>query len=489
MLFQFDTPVNRLLNLAIMNGGGKLVEETVTGNPVSFETDVAKPLKGLLIPFTPVQSGTGDPSPDNVRPISGFTGINAVRCGVNLWDEEWESGNIDASTGQNIPGSDWRSKNYIPVVPGIQIYLYYELPNGKTIGTNIRAFYYDRNKTYIGDIWCGRQAYTVPANAYYMRFYGDSRFEAQNDHVSINFPSTETEYAPYSGETRQIVVPAVGKNLLKFPYHDASTTFADGFSWTVNADGTVTANGTTAAVRYFNFSTRDEPVMMKAGTYAVKGTGNASITFNVYKATREMLVSTKDDATFTLEADTEVYVYLRAASEATIDNLTIYPQIEAGSSATAYEPFTNTVFGGTLDALTGVLTVEWASKAIRWGDVKGTPGQSMTGGYIALEYETKVAGESGVTKEHECNTAVWTWAGESNTTPHFYVYRGSNGKCTAFVALPNGTDEDLNIVIVSKLKEPYTVQLDPVTLSTLIGTNALWTDTNGTNEITYMKKG
>ena len=47
------------------------------------------PLKECVISIEPVQSGSGDPSPDNVRPISGWTGANVTRTGKNLlWLED-----------------------------------------------------------------------------------------------------------------------------------------------------------------------------------------------------------------------------------------------------------------------------------------------------------------------------------------------------------------------------------------------------------------
>lgn len=64
--------------------GSKLVEYTATGNPATFNTNVSKPLRQLLIPFTPVQSGTGDPSPENVRSITGWTGINVTSNGTTI---------------------------------------------------------------------------------------------------------------------------------------------------------------------------------------------------------------------------------------------------------------------------------------------------------------------------------------------------------------------------------------------------------------------
>lgn len=43
--------------------------------------------RSLVVAFSPIQSGSGDPSPDNVRPISGRTGATITRTGSNLLDE------------------------------------------------------------------------------------------------------------------------------------------------------------------------------------------------------------------------------------------------------------------------------------------------------------------------------------------------------------------------------------------------------------------
>lgn len=60
--------------LAQLANSGEL--KTVTGNPISVSDALAKPAESLTIEILPQQSGSGDPSPDNVRPISGFTGVN-----------------------------------------------------------------------------------------------------------------------------------------------------------------------------------------------------------------------------------------------------------------------------------------------------------------------------------------------------------------------------------------------------------------------------
>lgn len=77
------TPLRKLL-LASVLSGSPAVEDTATGNPVTFLTDLAKPLKSLIANFLPIQSGTGDPSPTNIRPITGWTGLDVKHFGENV---------------------------------------------------------------------------------------------------------------------------------------------------------------------------------------------------------------------------------------------------------------------------------------------------------------------------------------------------------------------------------------------------------------------
>ena len=57
-----------------------------SGSLVNFETDMAAALKECKVHFGPIQEGEGDPSPDNVRPITGWTGVEVTSCGKNLFD-------------------------------------------------------------------------------------------------------------------------------------------------------------------------------------------------------------------------------------------------------------------------------------------------------------------------------------------------------------------------------------------------------------------
>ena len=50
--------------------------EDKSGVIANLQTDMKAPLKKCVVSFSPIQEGSGEPSPDNIRPISGWDGIN-----------------------------------------------------------------------------------------------------------------------------------------------------------------------------------------------------------------------------------------------------------------------------------------------------------------------------------------------------------------------------------------------------------------------------
>ena len=79
--------------------------DTAEGSVASFTDGVDAPLKSLEVNIDPVQSGSGDPSPTNIRPISGHTGmtVNANGTGIPIsWESEAGTvygGTLDVLTG------------------------------------------------------------------------------------------------------------------------------------------------------------------------------------------------------------------------------------------------------------------------------------------------------------------------------------------------------------------------------------------------------
>lgn len=74
-----------------------------SGNPATFSDADAANVKTLSVMITPKQSGSGDPSPDNIRPISGASSISVTRRnGKNLFDSSFllraNGWSVDASS-------------------------------------------------------------------------------------------------------------------------------------------------------------------------------------------------------------------------------------------------------------------------------------------------------------------------------------------------------------------------------------------------------
>lgn len=86
---------------------------TLTGAIVSFIAKAVKPIKSLVVDIEPVQSGSGDPSPDNVRPITGWTG-----CNISFYDKITTSKTITESFAYTQDGSGTASPTNIRAIHG-----------------------------------------------------------------------------------------------------------------------------------------------------------------------------------------------------------------------------------------------------------------------------------------------------------------------------------------------------------------------------------
>ena len=170
----FETPFGRLLYLSAVIGGSPPVERTATGNPVTFETDLAKPLKSLIANFLPVQD-SGTPSPENVLPITGRDAVNVFHAGKNLFSTTLEQGAISANNGSDS-GSDYRVRSvgfihlsagkYTVSAVGVgQAFFYVYDTNGQYIQSESSAGFTNipRTLTLVGDRYV-RIAFRVSSN-------------------------------------------------------------------------------------------------------------------------------------------------------------------------------------------------------------------------------------------------------------------------------------------------------------------------------------
>ena len=147
----------------------------------------------------------------NICPISGWSAVNVSVVGVNTWDEEWEVGNYNTTTGEPFGTTGIRSINLIPIKPNT---IYRNIKGGT--GGYIWALFYDSNKTLITGYNTGSQSsanasnitnitFTTPPNGAYMKIYATSGYgDTYNNDISINYPSTDTDYHAYNGQTYTI---------------------------------------------------------------------------------------------------------------------------------------------------------------------------------------------------------------------------------------------------------------------------------------------
>lgn len=160
------------------------------------------PVSDLIVDINAVQDGTGDASPTNVRAIHGWDTLNLVKCGTNIWDEEWESGTYSTADGRaSISENAIRSKNRIAIKPSLTFAFF-----NSTANAQIRIYYYDKSGTFLS--WEAKNAvnnvatFTTPENAYFVNFaVGNSStpVTTNNQNLSINYPSADEDYHAYDG--------------------------------------------------------------------------------------------------------------------------------------------------------------------------------------------------------------------------------------------------------------------------------------------------
>ena len=191
-----------------------LQEKSASGSVATFNTALAMPLVSCNIGVNAWQEGSGDPSPDNVRPIHGFSEQNITRCGKNLLNpnaEVYYNYTINADGSINTTQSNYRiCTDYLPCKPSTKYAV-----NGGINGTPnylfqfIEIVFYDRNKNYISRV--GRSYYnfslvvTSPVDAAYIRI---GEFNPETGSVltpayfseyqrQLEIGETATDYTPF----------------------------------------------------------------------------------------------------------------------------------------------------------------------------------------------------------------------------------------------------------------------------------------------------
>jgi hypothetical protein len=162
-----------------------------------------------------------------------------------------------------------------------------------------------------------------------------------------------------------------GKNLL--PSINTTRT-RNGVTFTHNEDGSISLSGTASADAAYPINVdstgNSRNVPLSAGSYIVSG-GSATSPTTVYMQAYYGTIGGADRysmSTFTLEADGTMGAYIYVKSGTNTNGKTIYPMVEAGSTATSYEPYVggtpapNPSYPQPISAVTGEQTVKITGK-------------------------------------------------------------------------------------------------------------------------------
>ncbi|MBQ7864761.1 MAG: hypothetical protein IJ350_00220 [Clostridia bacterium] len=244
-------------------------------------------------------------------------------------------------------------------------------------------------------------------------------------------------------------------------------------------------------------SDTDSSICLITLGYGVDGVKPMSVTFDRDKYVHKTFEITRSVVTVNLFASSG---NIQSADDTvTWTNL----QIEPGSVATAYEPYQGqtltadlpeTVYGGTLDWGTGVLTVDRAVYTVT-GDEKWSRNTSTE----RWDCKTQATHSCSGSYEFGCFDVVCSHAKTTRNTSSIGAWMLPYSGQEVGLRWRPATDDDFANVdelkaylaeqyaagtpmqYVYKIATPYTIQLTPQQLETLKGTNNVWSDCGDTS--------
>lgn len=450
-----------------------LVSEEASGTVASFEDGADDvPVSSLKVALEPIQTGTGEPSPSNVRPIIAANEKNVINADGMVNDNFVKSGN-DYIFTQNGNGASARSTGYVPFSAVInEPYTFsfiIDNTGGMTNTFAVRVDYADETNEviYSGTISSGHKAATFTPTKETTQIWMYSSSSTANVGKSITIKNIQLErgssasaYQPYQG----IMVEQTGKNIT----HVSS------------GNNIVIANCIKGMT--YTFSLRN------SGTcgFNLKKNSNSGQTVAGHLVASSPVLS----ATFTADEDFNLFLNGFGSGGGTFADAASEYQLEVGTEATEYEPFVSnsypytlgqSVYGGSVDLTTGVLTVTHvvadensfttlatgtSTGGLHWAEY--ITSDITTNGYALSNMVTRKDGDRG-------------WA---STSPCFAI--GNLSKLRVYCA--EGTLADFKtaysgLQIVYPLATPQTIQLTPQEVKTLLGYNNI--SSSGTVDVIY----
>ena len=525
--------------------------ETATGNIANFKTDLIAPIKEAKVYFEPIQEGSGTPSLENVREINGWNSVNIQNSGKNMLNPAYYT----KGSSYTLNGTTYTYDGNGTVTL-----------NGKSNGESSQVtfswtqpfdcdYYFCGNcsfDTSVGDVymwdvttsarptkWDG----TTKSGASYpssnlqqvkllaghhiqlcVRVYSVSTTELTNataQPMLLPKTCTNTTFEPYNGTTIPITFPRTGKNLL-----DTTQVWNEALTenrWTIE-QGKITCKsiGDGNSTRIW-FTQTFQP-----GTYTISakytGTGISGTRLicntefsggtwnNSYKGWWQNI---NKKLTFTLTEPSNIgLVYLSVSGHYNEEGAIYNIQLDAGEQQNAFQPYTETLYGGYIDIINGeiVVTSQYliidgtndAASIANYGNnfYNGTLGTNR-GLMLQSYYRTPILnGTTGIycNKLKPSTTAQGIWGTPNDHIWEYQVYNHYQLH-VVFDNATVGITEDMDwtprtqaiaawlkenpLTFILPLETPLHYPLTPQTLKTLKGTNNIWSSANGPVSIKY----
>lgn len=476
---------------------------TVSGSIATVRSPAVAPIESLKVHFSPIQEGTGDPSPSNVRPITGWTGVTGYKAGKNLID-------YNTLTIFDIGDDYGERRGFIFTKPGTYYvkalktwennsYIYCRVKNADGTYNNIQYFVAVKTVTnrtitigsgqtllIFNSVKTTEPSGTIEATI--------ERFDSWGVVVSFNDVDS---YEPYSGETIPVTFPAVGKNL--FPIGIGNEIFVNNGNATHSEnDGklVITTNASSGASGVYIKSTSEikkvydiiEPPFTISMDIVASETGNVRIVVCGSQQVFEVGTSKQRvSVTATSKTTMNFNIYgVNNGATLTVSDL----QIEKGSTATAYEPYTNTAYGGYVDLATGDVYKEYkriiydGSEDENWR--KLTSGSATAFGMYMGASDKEKALYSDISSNYlKTISHNATWGNYDNWISDNVSEIATGIQSITTVSAWKEYLSEHNLVVCYKLKTPLKIAtLTPQELATFKGYSNFWSNA-GDVDVTY----
>ena len=464
--------------------------QTKSGELVTIDSDGSLAVKSLSVSLSPIQDLNGYDKP--------WAGGN----GKNMFDRESAVAGYLDSNGTVLEASPVQlevTSDYIRITPSTAYIFSVNVNTSETKWVGIGL--YDENKGFITRLGGHKKTgprfdlaltTTQTANVYYVRI--SYRTYGIDTEAQFELGSTATSYEPYSnicpisGRT-EVVTQRTGKNLLDY---DAMS------SGYINIYGEVSPASPTQLEKVSGFI----PITAgQAYTFStiINNAYRKWVGIGIYDAEKKFIgrptsgeMGSITDITYALPS-----LYTTGASYVRVSfrtyGIATNVQFEEGTEKTEYDGYAQTyttdlgrtVYGGTLDVVSGVLTVthairtfdgteDWRSpdgSGICWFRDDTLKKTSNYEGTIIASTMPTARTRRQLRDDFECGISGYEASGADN----YWYIKAPNQTTQTNVALKAWLQAN-NAQVCYELATPQTYQLTPQQIDLLLGTNHLWSD-------------